>query len=160
MFLCLFWEEEDILSGTFRAAGHMKLLFFWIPPSRLFSWTISDHWRACLDGLWSYQSKSHGYLTVLRLKLITQFLPYYCRLLMVMIILTLNFTSFLSVLQDTLPYNDYFEYFGPDYRLHLPVSNMENLNSAKYLEDIKIQVKFIWILLIMHIWESTIHAQI
>ena len=33
-----------------------------------------------------------------------------------------------------MPYNDYFEYFGPDYRLHLPVSNMENLNSAKYLE--------------------------
>ena len=52
--------------------------------------------------------------------------------------------SFLVVctcpLQDTLPYNDYFEYFGPDYRLHLPVSNMENLNSVKYLEDIKYQV--------------------
>ncbi len=37
--------------------------------------------------------------------------------------------------EDTLPYNDYFEYFGPDYRLHLPVSNMQNLNSPKYLED-------------------------
>ena len=42
--------------------------------------------------------------------------------------------------KDTLPYNDYFEYFGPDYRLHLPVSNMENLNSAKYLEDMTTQV--------------------
>lgn len=43
-------------------------------------------------------------------------------------------------IKDTLPYNDYFDYYGPEYRLHLPVSNMENQNSKKYLEDIKIQV--------------------
>lgn len=43
-------------------------------------------------------------------------------------------------INDALPYNDYFEYFGPEYRLHLPVSNMENLNSPKYLEDIRNQV--------------------
>ena len=42
--------------------------------------------------------------------------------------------------KGTLPYNDYFEYYGPDYALHLPVSNMQNLNSPKYLEDIKMQV--------------------
>jgi len=41
---------------------------------------------------------------------------------------------------DDLPYNDYFEYFGPDYRLHLPVSNMQNLNSRKYLEETKIKL--------------------
>jgi histone deacetylase 1/2 len=41
---------------------------------------------------------------------------------------------------DELPYNDYFEYFGPDYRLHLPVSNMENLNSNEYLERTKQQL--------------------
>jgi histone deacetylase 1/2 len=41
---------------------------------------------------------------------------------------------------DELPFNDYFEYFGPDYRLNLPVSNMENLNSAAYLEKTKIQL--------------------
>jgi len=35
---------------------------------------------------------------------------------------------------------DYFEYFGPDYRLHLPVSNMENLNSKDYLDRTKIQL--------------------
>ena len=46
-------------------------------------------------------------------------------------------------LQDILPYNDYFEYFGPDYKLHLPVSNMENMNSPKYLEDIKNQVNYV-----------------
>eukprot|EP00698_Gefionella_okellyi_P003022 TRINITY_DN12847_c0_g1_i1.p1 TRINITY_DN12847_c0_g1~~TRINITY_DN12847_c0_g1_i1.p1 ORF type:complete len:480 (+),score=89.21 TRINITY_DN12847_c0_g1_i1:183-1442(+) len=36
-------------------------------------------------------------------------------------------------LPDELPYNDYYEYFAPDYRLHLQPSNMENLNSREYL---------------------------
>jgi len=43
-------------------------------------------------------------------------------------------------IKDALPYNDYFEYFGPDYRLHLPVSNMDNLNSGEYLDRTKIQL--------------------
>lgn len=43
-------------------------------------------------------------------------------------------------IKDTLPFNDYFDYYGPEYRLHLPVSNMENLNSPKYLEDVRQQV--------------------
>jgi histone deacetylase 1/2 len=42
--------------------------------------------------------------------------------------------------KDELPFNDYFEYFGPDYRLHLPVSNMENLNSPEYLNKTKGQL--------------------
>jgi len=42
--------------------------------------------------------------------------------------------------KDELPFNDYFEYFGPDYRLNLPVSNMENLNSPEYLEKTKEQL--------------------
>jgi len=42
--------------------------------------------------------------------------------------------------KDELPFNDYFEYFGPDYRLHLPVSNMENLNSREYLDKTKNQL--------------------
>jgi histone deacetylase 1/2 len=41
---------------------------------------------------------------------------------------------------DSLPYNDYFEYYGPDYRLHLPVSNMENLNTTHHLETVKNQL--------------------
>lgn len=45
-----------------------------------------------------------------------------------------------EAIKDELPYNDYFEYFGPDYRMHLPVSNMENLNSASYLEKTKQQL--------------------
>mgnify|MGYP006952887522 CR=1 FL=1 len=30
--------------------------------------------------------------------------------------------------------------YGPDYKLHLPVSNMENLNTKPYLESIKQQL--------------------
>lgn len=43
-------------------------------------------------------------------------------------------------LPDTIPYNDYFEYYAPEYRLHLPVSNMENKNTPQYLEDVKLQI--------------------
>ncbi|KAL0584321.1 hypothetical protein ABG067_005822 [Albugo candida] len=38
---------------------------------------------------------------------------------------------------DAMPYNDYFEYFGPEYRIHMPVSNMENLNTPSYLNQMK-----------------------
>jgi len=36
-----------------------------------------------------------------------------------------------------LPYNEYYEYFGPDFQLHITPSNMENQNSGKYLEKCK-----------------------
>ncbi|EHH21317.1 hypothetical protein EGK_04341 [Macaca mulatta] len=36
-----------------------------------------------------------------------------------------------------LPYNDYFEYFGPDFKLHISPSNMTNQNTNEYLEKIK-----------------------
>merc|ERR1711991_1300824 len=42
--------------------------------------------------------------------------------------------------KDTLPFNDYFEYYGPEYKLHLPVSNMPNDNSPKFLADMTTQV--------------------
>ncbi|KAF2196990.1 hypothetical protein GQ43DRAFT_475841 [Delitschia confertaspora ATCC 74209] len=35
-----------------------------------------------------------------------------------------------------LPYNDYYEYFGPDYELDVRPSNMENANSREYLNKI------------------------
>lgn len=38
---------------------------------------------------------------------------------------------------NELPYNDYFEYFGPDFKLHISPSNMANQNSGEYLEKIK-----------------------
>jgi len=40
-------------------------------------------------------------------------------------------------LSEELPYNDYIEYYGPDFRLHIPQTNMENLNSKDYLERYK-----------------------
>ncbi|XP_078799263.1 histone deacetylase 2 isoform X1 [Oryzias latipes] len=38
---------------------------------------------------------------------------------------------------DELPYNDYFEYFGPDFKLHISPSNMTNQNTQEYLDKIK-----------------------
>ena len=37
--------------------------------------------------------------------------------------------------QNELPFTDYLEYFGPDYSLHITPSNMENMNSQKYLDE-------------------------
>jgi len=39
-----------------------------------------------------------------------------------------------SKLNDELPYNNYYEYYGPDFNLHIQPSNMENQNTPKYLE--------------------------
>lgn len=39
---------------------------------------------------------------------------------------------------NELPYNDYFEYFGPDFKLHISPSNMANQNTPEYLEKIKL----------------------
>ena len=36
-----------------------------------------------------------------------------------------------------LPYNDYFEYYGPDFKLHISPSNMGNQNTTEYLDKIK-----------------------
>ena len=38
---------------------------------------------------------------------------------------------------NELPYNDYFEYYGPDFKLHISPSNMPNQNASEYLEKIK-----------------------
>lgn len=37
-------------------------------------------------------------------------------------------------IDDRIPYNEYIDYFGPDYRLHIQPSNMPNLNSKDYLD--------------------------
>jgi histone deacetylase 1/2 len=39
-------------------------------------------------------------------------------------------------LPDELPFNDYLTYYGPDYKLHLQASNMENLNTPEQVEGI------------------------
>lgn len=38
---------------------------------------------------------------------------------------------------NKLPYNDYYEYFGPDYALHIQPKSVENQNTTKDLENIK-----------------------
>lgn len=38
---------------------------------------------------------------------------------------------------NKLPYNEYYEYFGPDYTLHVEPNNMENLNTPKDMEKIR-----------------------
>lgn len=38
---------------------------------------------------------------------------------------------------NELPYNDYFEYYGPDFKLNISPSNMANQNTTEYLEKIK-----------------------
>lgn len=39
-----------------------------------------------------------------------------------------------------LPYNDYYDYFAPDFELDVRPSNMDNANSPEYLEKIRSQV--------------------
>lgn len=42
---------------------------------------------------------------------------------------------------DDLPYNDYFEYFAPDYKLHVKAAKgVSNQNNDEYLENIKVKV--------------------
>lgn len=38
-----------------------------------------------------------------------------------------------SPVDNELPYNDYYEYFGPDFCLQINPTNMENLNTPEYL---------------------------
>ncbi|VDN00931.1 unnamed protein product [Thelazia callipaeda] len=40
-------------------------------------------------------------------------------------------------LSNELPYNDYFEYYASDFKLHITPSNMNNLNSPGYLNKIQ-----------------------
>jgi len=41
---------------------------------------------------------------------------------------------------NELPYNDYFEYYSPDFKLHITPSNMTNQNSEEYLNKIKVKL--------------------
>jgi histone deacetylase 1/2 len=44
-------------------------------------------------------------------------------------------------LPQEIPFNDYYEYYGPDFNLHITPSNMENQNTPKYLENHAIELK-------------------
>lgn len=40
-----------------------------------------------------------------------------------------------SELPDELPFNEYYEYYGPEFQLHITPSNMENRNTRKELQE-------------------------
>ena len=45
-------------------------------------------------------------------------------------------------LSDELPYNEYYEYYQPDFQLHYPTNpTMENLNTRQYLDTVKQQAR-------------------
>lgn len=44
------------------------------------------------------------------------------------------------MLFSDIPMNEYYEYFGPNYRLDVPQNNTEDLNTPEYLDKIKTQV--------------------
>lgn len=41
---------------------------------------------------------------------------------------------------NEIPYNDYFEYYAPDYELHLTPEPMENLNGKDMLENVRVEL--------------------
>ncbi|CAF0922630.1 unnamed protein product [Rotaria sp. Silwood1] len=43
-------------------------------------------------------------------------------------------------ISNELPYNDYFEYYGPDFKLNISPSNMPNQNNTEYLDKIKVKL--------------------
>ncbi|KAJ3068854.1 Histone deacetylase 1 [Podochytrium sp. JEL0797] len=45
-----------------------------------------------------------------------------------------------ETLDEDLPLNDYYQYFGPDFKLDVPSSSMENLNSQEYLDKMLARV--------------------
>jgi histone deacetylase 1/2 len=43
-------------------------------------------------------------------------------------------------IDDTIPYNDYWQYYEPDHKLHFPKTAAENNNSREYLDKLKTKV--------------------
>ena len=41
---------------------------------------------------------------------------------------------------DEIPYNDYFEYYGPDFKLHIVPSNMTNQNTTEFVDRMRSQL--------------------
>ena len=48
-----------------------------------------------------------------------------------------TFNLCVQEIPNELPYNDYFEYFGPDFKLHIAPSNMANQNTGEYVDKIR-----------------------
>lgn len=46
-----------------------------------------------------------------------------------------------------LPFNEYLEYFGPEFKLDVPGNNMDNANSKEYLEKTTFVLRLLFFLL-------------
>ena len=64
-------------------------------------------------------------------------LSVYCHRYIYLQMLYICVPSFLPYTPIELPYNDYFEYYGPDFKLHISPTNMTNQNTPEYLNKIK-----------------------
>ncbi|PKI85013.1 histone deacetylase [Malassezia vespertilionis] len=45
-----------------------------------------------------------------------------------------------ETLGENLPFNDYIQYYGPEYKLDVPITGMENLNTPEYLNGLRTQI--------------------
>ncbi|KAJ8907231.1 hypothetical protein NDN08_003712 [Rhodosorus marinus] len=45
-----------------------------------------------------------------------------------------------SEISDRIPYNDFWDYFAPDFNLHIKEMSIENKNGKEYLEKLKVKV--------------------
>jgi len=43
-------------------------------------------------------------------------------------------------ISDNVPWHEYSDYYAPDYKIHVPVSNMENENTPEMLEKSKVRI--------------------
>ena len=50
---------------------------------------------------------------------------------------TVDTASILTYSSAEIPVNEYYEYFGPDYKLDVRSSNMEDLNGREYLDRVR-----------------------
>ncbi|KAM3581542.1 histone deacetylase (class I) Clr6 [Umbelopsis sp. WA50703] len=46
----------------------------------------------------------------------------------------------IDLTESEMPYNNYFEYFGPEYKLDVRATNMKNSNSRQYLEKLTTEI--------------------
>lgn len=45
-----------------------------------------------------------------------------------------------TAIDDTIPFNDYWQYFEPDHNLHFPKTDLDDQNSRDYIDKLKIKV--------------------
>lgn len=88
----------------------------------------------------SYRCKNHCHFiknVPERVDILKLYFSYSTYIVTFMFILTLAFSRKVFFFFSELPYNDYFEYFGPDFKLHISPSNMTNQNTLEYMDKIK-----------------------